>query len=185
MPALVDLDQGATPPGVRCPGSTGTGVHFQPESVSGFIGLHTKSHSRPHVSNDNPYSEAQFKTLKYRPDFPRCFASIQAARAFCRDFFAWYDLEHHHAGLGLLTPSDVHHGRAAQIRQARAGVLLDAYAAHPERFVSKVPAPPDLPTASWINEPDQANADAAPAGSDARSAAKLPAARPTAGEVLR
>ena len=122
----------------------------------------TKSHSRPHVSNDNPYSEAQFKTLKYRPDFPKSFASIEQARAFCQQFFAWYNLEHHHVGLGLLTPSDVHHGKAAQMHEARAGVLLDAYRIHPERFVRKVPTPPALPTKSWINRPAEPGADAAP-----------------------
>ena len=101
----------------------------------------TQSHSRPHVSNDNPYSEAQFKTLKYRPDFPDRFDSIEAARLFCRAFFAWYNDEHHHTGLGLHTAADVHYGTAEQTRQKRAGVLEGAYAAHPERFVRKPPRP--------------------------------------------
>jgi putative transposase len=114
----------------------------------------TQSHSRPHVSDDNPYSEAQFKTLKYRPDFPDRFDSIEAARLFCRTFFAWYNDEHHRTGLGLHTAADVHYGTAEQTRQKRAGVLEDAYAAHPERFVGKPPRPPKLPTASWINRPD-------------------------------
>ena len=114
----------------------------------------TQSHSRPHVSDDNPYSEAQFKTLKYRPDFPDRFDSIEAARLFCRTFFAWYNDEHHHTGLGLHTAADVHYGTAEQTRQKRAGVLEGAYAAHPERFVRKPPRPPKLPTASWINPPD-------------------------------
>ena len=114
----------------------------------------TKSHSRPHVSNDNPYSEAQFKTLKYRPAFPDHFGSIQDARVFCQDFFAWYNLEHHHSGIGLLTPADVHYGRAEQVQAARAEVLTAAYAAHPERFVRKLPQPPRLPTTAWINKPD-------------------------------
>jgi len=114
----------------------------------------TQSHSRPHVSNDNPYSEAQFKTLKYRPDFPGQFASIQAARVHCQVFFPWYNEEHRHTGLGLHTPADVHYGTAEQTRQKRAGVLEGAYAAHPERFVRKPPRPPKLPTASWINPPD-------------------------------
>jgi putative transposase len=114
----------------------------------------TQSHSRPHVSDDNPYSEAQFKTLKYRPDFPDRFDSIEAARLFCRTFFAWYNDEHHHSGLGLHTPADVHYGTAEQTRQKRAGVLDGAYAAHPERFVRKPPHPPKLPAASWINPPD-------------------------------
>ena len=114
----------------------------------------TKSHSRPHVSNDNPYSEAQFKTLKYRPAFPDHFGSIQDARVFCQGFFAWYNHEHRHGGIALLTPADVHHGRAAQVITARAAVLEGAYAAHPERFVRKLPQPPRLPTTAWINKPD-------------------------------
>jgi len=107
----------------------------------------------PHVSNDNPYSEAQFKTLKYRPDFPDRFASLEHARAFCQDFFAWYNAEHRHSGIALLTPADVHHGRAEQITSARAAVLDSAYTAHPERFVGKHPEPPQLPDAAWINKP--------------------------------
>jgi putative transposase len=114
----------------------------------------TQSHSRPHVSDDNPYSEAQFKTLKYRPDFPDRFDSIEAARLFCHTFFTWYNDEHHHTGLGLHTAADVHYGTAEQTREKRAGVLEGAYAAHPERFVRKPPRPPKLPTASWINRPD-------------------------------
>src|SRR5712692_5316755 len=95
----------------------------------------TKTHSRPHVSNDNPFSEAQFKTLKYRPEFPERFGSIVDARGFCQRFFPWYNTEHHHAGIGLLTPEDVHLRRAATRIAARADVLAAAYAAHPERFV--------------------------------------------------
>lgn len=120
----------------------------------------TQSHSRPHVSNDNPYSEAQFKTLKYRPDFPASFPSIEAARLFCRVFFPWYNDEHHHTGLGLHTAADVHYGRAARVQAARAVTLTAAYQAHPERFVNKAPTPPQLPTASWINEPEQTEATA-------------------------
>jgi len=115
----------------------------------------TKSHSRPHVSNDNPFSEAHFKTLKYRPDFPPRFGSIEDARAFCRTFFAWYNGEHRHSSLGLLTPEMVHHGRASEVRAARQAVLSDAYAAHPERFVRKRPEPPALPTPVWINPPKE------------------------------
>ena len=115
----------------------------------------TKSHSRPHVSNDNPYSEAHFKTLKYRPDFPARFGSLEDARAFCRSFFAWYNAEHRHSALGLLTPEIVHRGRAGEVRVARQAVLADAYAAHPERFVRKPPEPPPLPTAVWINPPKE------------------------------
>jgi putative transposase len=113
----------------------------------------TKSHSRPHCSNDNPYSEAQFKTLKYRPDFPERFASLEDARAFCRPFFRWYNHQHRHSGIGYLPPADVHHGQAEPVRQQRAQVLLAAYVAHPERFVRQVPVPPALPAPAWINPP--------------------------------
>ena len=112
-----------------------------------------QSHSRPHVSNDNPYSEAQFKTLKYRPGFPARFGSIEAARAHCQAFFAWYNTQHRHSGLGLHTPADVHHGTAAAVRASRARVLAAAYRNHPERFASKPPAPPELPAPCWINPP--------------------------------
>jgi putative transposase len=115
----------------------------------------TQSHSRPHVSNDNPFSESQFKTMKYRPAFPGQFGSIQHARAHCRVFFPWYNNDHRHSGLGLHTPADVHHGRAPAVQAARAGVLAAAYATHPERFVSRPPAPPKLPAAAWINQPEK------------------------------
>jgi putative transposase len=115
----------------------------------------TKSHSRPHVSNDNPYSESQFRTLKYRPDFPERFTSIEEARVFCTRFFTWYNHDHRHSGIGLHTPADVHHGRADAARAARGQVLNLAYAAHPERFVSKPPEPPRLPDIAWINKPPQ------------------------------
>lgn len=113
----------------------------------------SKTHSRPHVSNDNPFSESQFKTLKYRPGFPARFGSLEDARAFCTAFFEWYNREHHHGGLGLLTPSDVHHGLGEQRRAQRAAVLERAYAAHPERFVGGEPKPAKLPSAVWINPP--------------------------------
>ena len=113
----------------------------------------TKTHSRPHVSNDNPFSESQFKTLKYRPEFPDSFGSLQDARSFCQVFFPWYNSEHHHSGLGLLTPEVVHTLRAEQIRDLRQLTLDAAYAAHPERFVRKPPQPPALPTEVWINPP--------------------------------
>jgi putative transposase len=113
----------------------------------------TKTHSRPHVSNDNPYSEAQFKTLKYRPGFPDRFASMEEARAFCQDFFRWYNAEHRHSGIGLLPPQVVHDGQAQDAYDARSQVLATAYAAHPERFVRQAPRPPQLPTAAWINPP--------------------------------
>jgi len=114
----------------------------------------TKTHSRPHVSNDNPYSESQFKTLKYRPGFPDRFGSIQDARGFCQQFFAWYNREHRHAGIAMMTPEAVHYGHADKLHQARAEVLAAAYAAHPERFVRRPPAPEPLPTAVWINPPE-------------------------------
>jgi putative transposase len=113
----------------------------------------TKSHSRPSVSNDNPYSESQFKTMKYRPEFPERFGSIEHARAFCQTFFPWYNTEHYHSGLGLLTPEDVHYGRASRIIEAREEVLLAAYGRHPERFKGKVPKPIPLPREVWINKP--------------------------------
>jgi len=113
-----------------------------------------KTHSRPYTSTDNPYSEAQFKTLKYRPGFPDRFDSIEQARAFCREFFAWYNGRHRHSGIGLMTPAAVHYGRATELHAARARVLEAAYAATPERFVGGTPKPPTLPTAAWINKPD-------------------------------
>jgi putative transposase len=114
----------------------------------------TKSHSRPHCSNDNPYSEAQFKTLKYRPDFPDRFGCIEDARVFCDRFFGWYAHQHRHSGIGLHTPADVHYGRAHAVREARGRVLDAAHAAHPERFVRKAPEPPKLPGTVWINKPE-------------------------------
>ena len=113
----------------------------------------TKTHSRPYVSNDNPFSEAQFKTMKYRPEFPERFGSIQDSRSFGHVFFPWYNTEHHHSGLGLLTPHEVHYGLAEKRVAARARVLAAAYAAHPERFVTGLPRPPALPTEVWINRP--------------------------------
>ena len=113
----------------------------------------TKSHSRPSVSNDNPYSESQFKTMKYRPEFPERFGSIEDARAFCQTFIPWYNTEHYHSGLGLLTPEDVHYGRAPHIIEARQEVLLAAYERHPERFKGRLPKPMFLPQEVWINKP--------------------------------
>ena len=112
-----------------------------------------RTHSRPHVSNDNPFSESQFRTLKYRPTFPDRFGSIEDARAFCHVFFTWYNTQHRHSGIGLLTPADVHAGRATEITAARVVTLDAAYAAHPERFVRRPPTPPEVPTAVWINPP--------------------------------
>jgi len=115
----------------------------------------TKSHSRPYVSNDNPYSESQFKTLKYRPEFPERFGSYQDARGFLGEFFPWYNHEHHHSGLGLLTPFEVHFGKAELKREKRALVLRGAFERNPERFVRGLPRPPALPTQVWINKPKQ------------------------------
>jgi putative transposase len=117
----------------------------------------TKTHSRPHVSDDNPFSEAQFKTLKYCPEFPGRFAAIEAARAFCQPFFRWYNAEHRHSGIGMLTPEMVHFGRAEAVLAQRGRVLAEAYAAHPERFVRRPPEPPAHPTAAWINPPKPPN----------------------------
>ena len=113
-----------------------------------------RSHSRPHVSNDNPYSEANFKTLKYCPAFPGRFGSIEDARAFCAAFFDHYNHVHRHAGIGLHTPASVHFGTATEIRAQRAETLDAAYAANPSRFRHRRPTPPKLPTIAWINEPN-------------------------------
>jgi len=113
----------------------------------------TKTHSRPYVSDDNPFSEAQFKTLKYRPDFPKCFGSLIDARAHFTRFDRWYNHEHHHGGIADLTPADVHFGRGQARLDARQLVLDAAYADHPERFVKGRPLAPLLPTAVWINRP--------------------------------
>jgi putative transposase len=119
----------------------------------------TKSHSRPSVSNDNPYSESQFKTMKYRPEFPERFGSIEDARAFCQTFFPWYNTEHYHSGIGLLTPEDVHYGRAPRIIEARQEVLEAAYERHPERFKGRMPVHASLPDAVWINKPSASDGD--------------------------
>ena len=113
----------------------------------------TKTHSRPHVSDDNPYSESQFKTMKYRPDFPKLFGSIEDGRAFCRSFFRWYNHEHRHSGIGMLTPVMLHNGHGQAVLDARTHVRLAAYAAHPERFVKGPPARELVPEAAWINPP--------------------------------
>jgi len=125
----------------------------------------TKSLSRPQVSNDNPYSEAQFKTLKYRPGFPDRFGSVQDARTLCRDFFTWYNTEHRHSGIGMMTPEAVHLGRASEITAARQQTLFAAYGHHPERFVRRPPSPPVLPSAAWINPPRPKTASQDAAGS--------------------
>jgi len=125
----------------------------------------TKSLSRPQVSNDTPYSEAQFKTLKYRPGFPDRFGSVQDARTLCRDFFTWYNTEHRHSGIGMMTPEAVHLGRASEITAARQQTLFAAYGHHPERFVRRPPSPPVLPSAAWINPPRPKTASQDAAGS--------------------
>ncbi len=114
-----------------------------------------KTHSRPHVSNDNPFSEAQFKTLKYWPAFPEPFGALEDARVFGQRFFAWYNHEHHHSGLGYLTPAMVHYGMAEGVRTQRQAVLTAAYGTHPERFVRGVPKPASLPEMVWINPPSK------------------------------
>ena len=119
----------------------------------------TKSHSRPHVSNDNPFSESQFKTMKYRPQFPDRFGSYEDGLGFCRSFFKWYNDEHYHSGIGLLRPSVLHYGQAEQVITDRANVLQAAYAKHPERFVRGCPKPQKLPAAAWINPPRNDMAD--------------------------
>lgn len=116
----------------------------------------TKTHSRPHVSNDNPFSEAQFKTLKYRPDYPGRFGCQPDARSWAKEFFQWYNYQHHHSALGLLTPADVHFGRAQAVLAQRQQVLTAAYQKNPERFVKGQPIPPQLPQAVWINPPKPA-----------------------------
>ncbi len=112
-----------------------------------------KSHSRPYTCNDNPFSEAQFKTMKYRPDYPNRFGSLADARSWARPFFYWYNNEHRHTGLGLMAPATVHYGLAAALTSYRQLVLRAAYEKHPERFVNGLPTPPILPTSVWINPP--------------------------------
>ncbi len=134
-----------------------------------------KSHSRPHVSNDNPFSEAHFKTLKYRPNFPERFGCIEDSRAFGTDFFRWYNDEHHHAGIGLLTPRDVHLGLAAERVRGRDAVLSNAFHVHPERFTRGRPRPHELPSAVWINKPTNASASPPPASGASTPDADAPA----------
>ena len=116
----------------------------------------TKTHSRPHVSDDNPYSEAQFKTLKYRPDFPKRFGSIQDAKQFCRTFFTWYNCEHKHSGIAMLTPQTVHYGRARAVLAQRQVALNNAFMQNPMRFKGRMPAISAAPEAAWINKPTTA-----------------------------
>jgi putative transposase len=113
----------------------------------------TKTHNRPHVSNDNPYSEAQLKTLKYCPEFPERFGSIQDARSFCQYFFKWYNKEHRHSGIALMTPEQIHYGMADKITNSRFQVLANTFKANPIRFKGKTPKPLTLPEEVWINNP--------------------------------
>ena len=113
----------------------------------------TRSHNRPHTSNDNPFSESHFKTLKYQPRFPERFGCIEDARSFCRAFFIWYNQDHHHAGIGLMTPDQVHYGQIDPVHAARQLTLDHAFRENPERFVKKPRTPPAKPTAAWINPP--------------------------------
>ncbi len=120
--------------------------------VTADLGV-TKSHSRPYVSDDNPYSESQFRTMKYRPEFPERFGCIQDSRAFCQQFFQWYNEEHRHSGIALLAPAMVHFGEAHTVLTQRQVVLDSAYRAHPDRFVRQPPKPLPLPSEVWINKP--------------------------------
>jgi len=117
----------------------------------------TKSHSRPYVSDDNPFSESQFKTLKYRPEFPKRFGSIEDARSFCQRFFTWYNTQHRHSGIGLLTPEILHHGQAEEVIRRRQEVLDQAYKLNPERFVRAQPKALQAPSEDWINPPAKSN----------------------------
>jgi putative transposase len=116
----------------------------------------TRSHNRPHTSNDNPFSESHFKTMKYQPRFPKRFGCIEDAKAFCRSFFDWYNQDHHHAGIGLMTPDQVHYGQIEAVHAARQATLDRAFRDNPERFVKKPPVPPKKPAATWINPPKPA-----------------------------
>lgn len=167
--ALVDQTcerQGISPGTLTFHADNGAAMVSQPVAfLLASLGI-TKSHSRPHVSDDNPFSEAHFKTLKYRPGFPERFASLEHARAFLAEFFTWYNTQHHHSGLAMMTPSDVHHGRVSERLAQRAAVLDAAYAAHPERFVRKAPVPAAPPSTVWINPPKTPAVPPPPPGSE-------------------
>jgi len=115
----------------------------------------TKSHVGPYTSNHNPFLESHFKTLKYQPRFPRRFGCVEDAKTFRRGFFDWYNQDHHHAGIGLMTPDQVHYGQAGEVHAARQETLDRAFQSNPERFVKKPPEPPLKPTTAWINPPTQ------------------------------
>jgi putative transposase len=161
-------EQGADPTKLTIHADRGSSMKSKPVAfMLADLGV-TKSHSRPHVSNDNPHIESLFKTTKYQPEFPATFANIVEARAFCRAFYAWYNTEHRHSGIALLTPSDVHHGRVEEKTKLRKATLDAAYDAHPERFVRGRSKPLQLAT-SYINRP--LNPSAEPIAAELKGAA--------------
>lgn len=149
------LEQDIAPGTLTLHADRGTSMRSKPVAALLLDLQVIKSHSRPHVSDDNPYSESQFKTLKYRPDFPERFGCIEDARAHCQQFFQWYNAEHRHCGIALMTPHTVHHGLAIELTQRRAVTLTAAFAANPNRFKHVAPTPPELPSATWINPPKE------------------------------
>lgn len=150
------LERQAIPPGqLTLHADRGASMRSKPVALLlSDLGV-TKTHSRPHTSDDNPYSEAHFKTLKYRPGCPQRFGSVQHARQWASELIHWYNTVHHHSALGLMSPDAVHHGHAPELRQHRQQVLCSAFAAHPQRFVRGTPMPPKLPTQVWINQPKE------------------------------
>jgi len=145
--------QGIVPCTLTIHADRGTSMTSKPVALlMADLGV-TKTHSRPHVSDDNPFSESQFKTLKYMPEFPERFGSIEDSRAFGQKFFPWYNHDHHHSGIALLTPAMLHYGTAAEVIEQRQKVLDAAYVRNPERFVRASPKHPPQPTAVWINPP--------------------------------
>jgi putative transposase len=149
--------QGITPGQLTIHADRGSSMTSKPVALlMADLGV-TKTHSRPHVSNDNPYSEAQFKTLKYQPDYPSRFGCLTDARAWAKQFFSWYNQEHHHSGIALLTPADVHYHHTATVLQKRQEVLQAAFNKNPQRFVKGLPVPQQLPEAVWINPPKQSD----------------------------
>jgi len=149
------VKQGIKPDQLTIHADRGSSMKSKPVAfLMADLGI-TKTHSRPHVSDDNPFSEAQFKTLKYHSSFPGKFGCIQDARSHCRIFFPWYNHDHRHSGIGMMTPFDVHHGLGELKHGLRADVLESAFAAHPQRFKGRMPKPPALPTEVWINKPCQ------------------------------
>ncbi len=149
--------QGVSPGTLTIHADRGTSMTSKPVAeLLADLGI-GRTHSRPHVSNDNPYSEANFKTLKYCPAFPGSFGCIEDARDFCEQFFSYYNHEHRHSGIGLHTPASVHYGTAAEVRAKRAETLDAAYIANPGRFRHRRPLPPKIPTVAWINKPTIGN----------------------------